>query len=92
MPLFVDESIENYKQEDIHENSVLGVLQKYGNEIPKLRFDCGTEDDLISYNRELHSELNTAEIKHVYEEFTGAHEWTYWGEHIKKSLLFFASS
>lgn len=92
MPMFVEESTENYEQEDVHENSVLGVLQKYGNEIPKLRFDCGTEDDLISYNRELHSELNTAEIKHVYEEFTGAHEWTYWGEHIKKSLLFFASS
>lgn len=91
MPLFVEESTENYEQEDIRENSVLGVLQKYGKTIPKLRFDCGKEDDLITYNRELHDALNRAEIEHVYQEFPGDHDWSYWEEHVKKSLLFFAS-
>lgn len=89
MPLFVEESTNNYEQEDKLENSVLGILEKYGYTIPKLRFDCGTEDDLISYNRELHNALNKANVKHVYEEFSGAHEWEYWQEHIKDTLLFF---
>lgn len=91
MPLFVEESTNNYEQEDKLENSVLGILEKYGNTIPKLRFDCGTEDDLISYNRELHDALNKAKVAHVYEEFPGAHEWEYWQEHIKDTLLFFNS-
>lgn len=90
MPLFVEESTENYDQEDKRENSVLGVLNKYGgSDIPKLRFDCGSEDDLIPHNRELHDALNKAKISHVYEEFPGAHEWEYWQEHIKETLLFF---
>ncbi len=92
MPLFVEESTKNYEQEDERENSVLGVLEKYGGAIPKLRFDCGTQDDLISYNRELHAALEKKEVNHVYDEFSGAHEWSYWGKHVKKSLLFFSSS
>lgn len=91
MPLFVEESTKNYEQEDKLENSVLGVLKKYGSAVPKIRFDCGTEDDLITHNRELHAALNKAEIEHVYEEFPGAHEWLYWQEYVKKSLLFFAT-
>ncbi|MGB3150964.1 MAG: alpha/beta hydrolase-fold protein [Maribacter sp.] len=89
MSLFVKESLENYEQADFRENSVLGILEKYGDLIPKLRFDCGTEDDLITCNRELHTALSKAKIEHVYEEFAGAHEWSYWEEHVKKSLLFF---
>jgi len=89
MPLFVEESTENYRQEDKLENSVLGVLEKNGNNVPKLRFDCGTEDQLISFNRELHAALEKKEVIHVYEEFPGGHEWSYWGEHVKDSLLFF---
>jgi len=89
MPFFVEEAITNYIQEDELENSVIGVLKKYGSEIPKLRFDCGSDDDLISYNRELHGALNIAKIEHVYQEFSGAHEWKYWQKHIKDTLLFF---
>jgi len=90
MPLFVEEAIENYKQVDELENSVLGVLEKYGDKIPRLRFDCGSKDELISFNRELHIELAKKEVTHIYEEFPGGHEWSYWGEHVKKSLLFFS--
>jgi len=89
MPLFVEESTGNYEQEDKRENSVLGVLEKYGSTIPRLRFDCGSEDELISYNRQLHSALKDKGVAHIYEEFPGAHEWSYWQEHIKDCLLFF---
>ena len=54
MPLFVEESIQNYRQEDPREDSVFGVVEKYGKNPPKIRFDCGTDDELISQNRELH--------------------------------------
>ncbi|TMM58424.1 esterase family protein [Maribacter algarum] len=91
MPLFVEEFKENYVQEDERENSVLGVIEKYGDNLPKIRFDCGSDDELISYNRELHSRLNTSYIEHTYEEFSGGHEWSYWQKHIKKTLLYFNS-
>lgn len=90
MPLFVEESLEDYIQEDAQENSVLGIIKKYGNKQPRIRFDCGTEDKLISYNRKLHSGLNHIDVQHVYEEFSGEHEWKYWQEQVKRSLLFFS--
>jgi len=89
MPLFVEESMKNYLQEDELENSVLGIIEKYGSDIPNLRFDCGSEDKLITCNRELHAILDEKGVKHVYEEFPGAHEWSYWQEHVKDTLLFF---
>ncbi|MEO9892716.1 alpha/beta hydrolase-fold protein [Aurantibacter sp.] len=88
---FVEEDLENYKQEDNLENSVQGILKKYGSPVPKLRFDCGTEDELIEYNRKLHSDLNAANIEHYYAEYEGSHEWSYWQTYIKESLLFFNS-
>ncbi|TMU57325.1 alpha/beta hydrolase [Flagellimonas algicola] len=91
MPFFGEESLQSYKQEDSRENSVQGVLEKYGDTIPSLRFDCGLEDELIEYNRELHSAMNASGIEHIYEEFSGAHEWSYWQNHVKDTLLFFDS-
>lgn len=89
MPLFVEESTSNYAQQKSCENSVWGILQEHQGQLPKIRFDCGTEDQLLDYNRKLHEQLKAAEIEHDYEEFPGAHEWSYWQEHVKKSLSFF---
>lgn len=58
--------------------------------LPPLRFDCGTEDFLIEHNRELHLELLAAGVEHVYEEFEGEHDWTYWHHHLAYSLRWFA--
>ncbi|QCX41107.1 hypothetical protein FF125_18335 [Aureibaculum algae] len=43
----------------------------------------------MEYNRELHQKLTNANIPHEYHEFDGEHEWKYWQEHIKDTLLFF---
>jgi len=59
--------------------------------LPGFRFDCGTHDELIQANRELHRSLEEAGISHVYEEFEGTHDWEYWREHIADSLRFFNS-
>ncbi len=91
MPLFVEEPQECYP--DVHLDGVSAlktILNNKGN-LPKLRFDCGKNDLLIEHNRTLHQELTSHNIPHVYEEFEGAHEWEYWQEHIKDTLLFFNS-
>lgn len=89
MPLFVEESLQAYEQLNKQEESVLEMALSRKEHLPKLRFDCGTEDLLINHNRFLHDQLNKAQIAHEYEEFPGGHEWSYWQEHIKDSLLFF---
>lgn len=89
LPLFVEEPIAAYLQEDERENSILGIIQKNKIKLPKIRFDCGTDDLLLDENRLLHQQLTKNKVDHVYREFSGGHEWSYWKEHIKDSLLFF---
>jgi len=90
MPLFVEEPLQGYLQNDRMENSVWSMIRNDSHNLPKLRFDCGTEDLLLEHNRKLHQQLEDYQIPHFYEEFPGGHEWMYWGEHIKDSLRFFA--
>jgi len=55
---------------------------------PALSIDCGTEDHLLAANRSFHSHLEEIGFPHEYEEFPGAHEWSYWDEHIQQALKF----
>ena len=87
--LFVEEPLESYgcPKED---QSVLECMLRNREHLPALRFDCGSEDLLIEYNRELHRELKRAGITHIYEEFPGGHSWPYWETHLEDMLKFFA--
>ncbi len=87
MKKFVEEPINDYV-EDKTEIKLFDVINKNRDNLPALRFDCGTEDDLITANRELHSQLNPANIEHSYEEFPGEHEWEYWEKNVARTLLF----
>jgi enterochelin esterase-like enzyme len=71
------------------DRSVLDTLLRNRAKLPPFRFDCGTEDWLLEPNRALHSGLEEAGIPHVYEEFPGAHEWSYWERHLEDTLRFF---
>ena len=88
LSLFVEESIEHYRSADQADHGVWATLQQAPS-YPPLRFDCGTEDQLIEHNRRLHWQLTEANYPHVYEEFPGAHEWSYWQTHVQDSLRFF---
>ncbi len=57
--------------------------------LPALRIDCGTEDQLIDQNREFHAHLEKLGIPHEYQENPGAHNWAYWDTHIQDTLAFF---
>jgi len=87
--LFVEEPLEQYGCA-ADDRSVLETLMRNRDRLPPLRFDCGREDPLIEYNRELNRELKKTGIPHVYEEFPGGHSWPYWETHLADMLRFFA--
>jgi putative tributyrin esterase len=88
--LFVQESLKSYVQQDIVNEDLLATFKQYRHQLPPMRFDCGSSDLLIKYNRELHKKMDREGIPHIYEENPGGHEWSYWSEHIITSLKFFA--
>ncbi|SNR31187.1 S-formylglutathione hydrolase FrmB [Lutibacter agarilyticus] len=89
MHLFVEENEGNYNQENKIDEDVFELLFQNKEKLPNFRFDCGKDDLLIEYNRELHLNLIAENIPHIYQEFEGKHEWSYWEAHIKDTLLFF---
>ena len=69
---------------------VLQMILRHRETLPPTRFDCGLDDRLLSANRELHRSLEEEGVEHVYEEFSGGHEWSYWERHLVDTLRFFA--
>jgi putative tributyrin esterase len=59
---------------------------------PRIGFDCGTEDELLPMNRELHNVLAAMRIAHEYQEHPGGHDWTYWDTHVQTAMAFHADS
>lgn len=55
---------------------------------PALRVDCGTADFLIEHNRLFHEALKKLDYPHEYQEFSGAHDWAYWDEHVREAVAF----
>jgi S-formylglutathione hydrolase FrmB len=54
---------------------------------PVISFDCGTEDELLEYNRQFHEHLQSLNIDHYYAEFGGGHDWDYWDRHVREALV-----
>jgi enterochelin esterase-like enzyme len=88
MTMFVEEPLHKYSTFAVLP-TVIDVFSRNKNNLPLLRFDCGKDDELIEANRTLQSQLNEENIEHIFEEFSGGHEWPYWQKHVEKSLLFF---
>jgi S-formylglutathione hydrolase FrmB len=90
MSRFVEEPLDAYGPPPDSAQSVLHWMDAKRDKLPPVRFDCGTEDPLLEENRTLHRELDARGIAHVYEEFPGGHEWSYWETHLADTLRFFA--
>lgn len=87
MSKFVEEDWTFWKDDNrIH--SIQQLIKSRGVSQP-IRFDCGMDDLLIEGNRSLHQYLKSNDIDHIYEEFSGSHEWGYWEEHVEKTFRFF---
>jgi putative tributyrin esterase len=89
MPRFIEEDPATFGTHAA-DASVLDAIVGAGAALPPLRFDCGTGDDLLQANRDLHAALDARGVDHTYEEFPGAHEWPYWEAHLADTLRFFA--
>jgi S-formylglutathione hydrolase FrmB len=54
--------------------------------MPRLSFDCGTDDHLLDSNRRFHAYLEARGIPHTYREYPGGHNWDYWDAHMSEAL------
>ncbi len=89
MERFVEEPLSDYLEYAPREElSALYWLRKHRERLPRLRFDCGVDDELIAGNRQLHAALEADDIAHEYQEFSGGHEWPYWRQHVERTLRF----
>jgi enterochelin esterase-like enzyme len=92
MKNFVEEPLSDYLGCAPHEElTPLYWMRRRAGDLPKLRFDCGVDDPLITGNRTLHSALNAEGIAHDYAEYAGGHDWHYWQQHVEKTLRFVGS-
>lgn len=66
-------------------------LQKEHRQIPEIFLACGTEDFLVTANREFHSYLEEHEVPHTYVEDAGEHNWDFWDRHIQTGLRWYDS-
>ena len=92
MGSFIEEPLALYGPPPVSEQSVLSAMEANRAHLPPIRFDCGVDDKLIEHNRTLHRDLERLGIPHIYEEFPGAHEWSYWEKHLEDSLRFFGQN
>ncbi|MGA8108437.1 MAG: alpha/beta fold hydrolase [Acidobacteriaceae bacterium] len=91
MANFVEEPMETFLATARGEElSTLYWFRRNRNLLPRLRFDCGTSDQLIGPNRALHAALLSEGIPHIYEESPGGHDWSRWQEQVPGTLRFAA--
>jgi len=57
--------------------------------LPKVYLSCGTQDPLLPLSRRFHKLLQDNSFEHVYEEWTGNHEWEFWGKSLERMLEVF---
>jgi S-formylglutathione hydrolase FrmB len=72
---------------DVHDLDCYALVKKLDRlTMPRLSFDCGTEDFLIEHNRHFHAFLEEHKVPHTYNEHPGAHTWDYWDTHVQEAL------
>ncbi len=54
--------------------------------LPFIYVDCGTEDFLISFNKDFGNLLFEKKIPHEFRELPGIHDWKFWDASIKEFL------
>ena len=86
MEIFVG-SLDRYVIDD-GRRSVLESMVAHRDRLPRIRIDCGTDDLLISQNRQLHEALREHGIAHSWHEYPGAHDWAYWHAHLGDAIRF----
>ena len=55
-------------------------------DFPEIYMACGTEDFLLDKNKSIDELLTKCHVKHTFVTGSGAHEWDFWDQYIKKAL------
>lgn len=74
------------KGSDKDPKALLLKLKEKGRPVPKMYLCCGTEDDLVTVNRDFRDFLNENGVDLTYVEGPGKHDWVFWDTYIKKVL------
>ncbi len=61
-------------------------IKKENCSMPRIYLACGTEDHLINNNRQYRDFLISQDVKHIYFETSGIHDWKFWDEYIEKVM------
>ena len=71
-----------------HDLVHLAARAKAAGNLPRLKFDCGVDDFLLSSSRAFQASLLKLNIDFVYNEFPGDHTWDYWDVHVREGIAF----
>lgn len=74
------------KGSDKDPKALLLKLKEEGRPVPKMYLCCGTEDGLVTANRDFRDFLNENGVDFTYVEGPGKHDWVFWDTYIKKVL------
>lgn len=74
------------KGSDKDPKALLLKLKDEGRPVPKMYLCCGTEDGLVTANRDFRDFLNENGVDLTYVEGPGKHDWVFWDTYIKKVL------
>ena len=74
------------KGSDKDPKALLLKLKEEGRPVPKMYLCCGTEDGLVTANRDFRDFLNENGVDPTYVEGPGKHDWVFWDTYIKKVL------
>jgi len=87
---FVAEALTGLNADSIKKEDLFQTAEEMPDEsiakLPRLSFDCGTDDSLLEVNRKYSALLEKRNIKHRYTEHPGGHGWDYWDGRIKSIL------
>jgi S-formylglutathione hydrolase FrmB len=54
--------------------------------LPAIYIDVGRDDRFLAQNRSFYAALAALNVRHVYRERPGAHDWNYWRANLPRSL------
>lgn len=71
------------------ENTLLNMLSQLdANTSPEFQVICGDRDFLLEESQALHGWFQRYNLKHVYHERQGAHDWNFWDRQVPDMLRF----
>jgi putative tributyrin esterase len=72
------------------DNDIYKMLREISPEkvktLPYIYLDCGTEDGLITQNRDFSALLVEKKIPHEFRELPGKHDWIFWDSQVQEFL------